>query len=255
MTDESPGYEGRIGRYSRELAHELIAVARVRPGQRALDVGCGTGALTEPLARLVGAGRVVAVDPDLEALDACRARLPGVDVRVGSAEALPCEDGEFDAVLAQLVVGLLTDAAQGAAEMRRVARSGAPVATCVWDFGGGMTVLRAFWDAAIALDPRAAEHDQASTRPYSTREELHALWRAAGLRDVASGALVVGADYRDFDDLWDPLVAPDGAPGRYCAALDHAHRDALRRAVCDRLHRPNGPFRLTARAWYAVGSA
>jgi ubiquinone/menaquinone biosynthesis C-methylase UbiE len=249
------GYERRIGRYSRELAHELIAVAGVRPRQRVLDVGCGAGALTEPLAQLLGAEHVVAIDPDAEAVEACRARLPDVDVRVGSAEDLPFQDDAFDAVLAQLVVGLLTDAAQGVAEMRRVARPGAPVATCAWDFGAGMTVLRAFWDAAVELDPRAAEHDQASTRPYSTREELHALWDAAGLRDVSSGGIVVGADYRDFDDLWDPLVAPDGAPGRYYAALDDPHHDALRRAVHARLDGPRDSFRLTARAWYAVGFA
>lgn len=187
MTGASDGYEGRIGRYGRELAQGLIEVAVVHAGQRALDVGCGTGALTAPLVRRLGAERVVAVDSSPEAVDACRAGLTGVDVRLGSAEALPCQDDEFDAVLAQLVVGLLTDAAQGVAEMRRVARSGAPVATCVWDFGDGMTVLRAFWDAAIGLDPRAAEHDQASTRPYSTQEELQALWVAAGLRDVSSG--------------------------------------------------------------------
>jgi ubiquinone/menaquinone biosynthesis C-methylase UbiE len=255
VTGAIDGYEGRIGRYGRELAQGLIEVAGVRAGQRALDVGCGTGALAAPLVRLLGAEHVVAVDPSPEAVDACRSRLTGVDVRLGSAEALPCQDDEFDAVLAQLVVGLLTDAAQGVAEMRRVARSGAPVATCVWDFGDGMTVLRAFWDAAIALDPRAAEHDQASTRPYSTQKELQALWVAAGLRDVSSGALVVGADYRDFPDLWTPLVAPDGGPGRYYAELDNQQRDALRRALRDRLHRPREPFRLTARAWYAVGFA
>jgi ubiquinone/menaquinone biosynthesis C-methylase UbiE len=124
MTD---GYEGRIGRYSRGLAHELIQAAGVRPRQRVLDVGCGSGALTEPLAQLVGAEHVVGIDPDPEAIDACRARVPDVDVRVGSAETLPFENYEFDAVLAQLVVGLLTDAAQGAAEMRRVARPGAAV--------------------------------------------------------------------------------------------------------------------------------
>jgi ubiquinone/menaquinone biosynthesis C-methylase UbiE len=216
VTDATNGYEGRIGRYSRELAHELIAVARVRPGQRALDVGCGTGALTEPLARLLCAEQVVAIDPDRDAVAVCRARLPGVDVRLGTAEALPYDDAEFDAVLAQLVVGQLTDGPQGVAEMRRVAQRGSPVVTCVWDFGGGMTVLRAFWDVAAALDPRAAEHDQASTRPYSTQEELHGLWAAAGLRDVSSGALVVGADYRDFGDLWDPLVARRPARAR-CA--------------------------------------
>ena len=124
------GYEGRIARYSRELAHELIAVAGVRPGQRGLDVGWGGGALTEPLAHLLGAEQVIAIDPDAEAVEACRARLPEVGVRLGSAEELPLEDDAFDAVLAQLVVGLLTDAAQGVAVLRRVARP-APLATPV----------------------------------------------------------------------------------------------------------------------------
>jgi ubiquinone/menaquinone biosynthesis C-methylase UbiE len=256
MTTAPDGYEGRIGRYTRELADALIAVAGVRAGQRALDVGCGGGALTEPLAGLLGTEQVVAVDPSPAAVGACRARLPGVDVRLGSAEALPCEDDEFDAVLAQLVVTLLADAERGVAEMRRVARPGAPVATCVWDFGDGMTVLRAFWDAARALDRGAAEHDQASTRPNSTLEDLHALWVAAGLRDVSAAALVVGADYHDFDDdLWPPLVSPDGPPGRYYAGLDPQHGDDLRRDVRERLGHPRGPFRLTARAWCAVGYA
>jgi SAM-dependent methyltransferase len=228
MTDATEGYGGRIGRYSRELAHELIEVAGVRAGQRALDVGCGTGALTEPLARLLGAEKVTAVDPSVQAVDECRARLRGVDVRLGSAEALPCRDDEFDAVLAQLVVGLLTDAPQAVAEMQRVARRGAPVATCVWDFGSGMTVLRAFWDAAVALDPRATEHDHATTRPCSTEEQLRALGSARRPR------------------WWSrPLLR----------RLDDQHRRTLRRAVLDPLGHPKGPFRLTARAWYAVGFA
>jgi hypothetical protein len=113
MTDATEGYEARIGRYSRELAHELIEVAGVRAGQRALDVGCGTGALTEPLCapsrRPPGDGG--------RSLPAGGRRVPSASAastsRLGSAEALPCRDDEFDAVLAQLVVGLLTDAGGG----------------------------------------------------------------------------------------------------------------------------------------------
>jgi ubiquinone/menaquinone biosynthesis C-methylase UbiE len=98
----------------------------------------------------LGADRVRAIDPDGDAVLRCRERLPGVDVRVGAAEALPYDDAEFDIVLGQLVVPLLADARQGGSEMRRVARPGGRVATCVWDFADGMTVLRTFWDAAIA---------------------------------------------------------------------------------------------------------
>lgn len=79
--------------------------------------------------------------------------------------------------------------------MRRVARPGAVVATCVWDFGAGMTVLRKFWDAATALDAGAARHDQARTRPFASEAELRALWGRAGFREMATGELNAGAGY------------------------------------------------------------
>jgi ubiquinone/menaquinone biosynthesis C-methylase UbiE len=249
------GYERRIGRYGPELAIALMKAAGVHAGQHALDVGCGGGALTEPLSELLGPQNVVAVDPDAAAVEACRARLPGLDVRVSAAEALPFADHEFDVVLAQLVVSLMTDAQTGVGEMRRVAQPGGVVATCVWDFAGGMTLLRSFWDAATALDPAAATRDQAKTRPFADPDELDCLWRAAGLADVTTGELCARASYVDFEDLWLPLIAPDGSPGVYFAELEAPHRDALRLEVRRRLGSPAGSFRLTARAWYARGRA
>jgi ubiquinone/menaquinone biosynthesis C-methylase UbiE len=250
---QTTGYEGRVGRYGPELAVAFLHVTGVHAGQRVLDVGCGGGALTQPLAELLGPERVVGIDPDVVAVQACQARLPGVDVRVGAAEALPFADGEFDAVLAQLVVSLMSDAYTGVSEMRRVTRLGGVVATCVWDFAGGMTLLRTFWDAATALDPAAASRDQARTRPFAQPDELEALWRSARLRQVSTGTLHAGASYSDFNDLWEPLVAPDGSPGAYYAELKAPQRDALRKELCNRLGSPAGPFRLTARAWYVRG--
>jgi ubiquinone/menaquinone biosynthesis C-methylase UbiE len=251
----APGYEGRIGRYGPGLAAALLRAAGVRAGQRALDVGCGGGALTAPLAELLGPANVAAIDPDGAAVAACRTRLPGIDVRVAGAEALPFSDDEFDAVLAQLVVSFMSDAHAGVREMRRVTRRGGVVATCVWDFAAGMTLLRTFWDSAIALDAAAASRDQAKTRSFATPGELSALWRSAGLENVATGKLCAGAGYSDFEDLWGPLVAPDGSPGAYYAELETRHREALRREVMRRLGSPAGPFRLTARAWYVRGYA
>src|SRR5689334_22939301 len=137
-------YDRHIGRYGSSLAAGLIAAAGVGPGVRALDVGCGPGALTAALASALGAEAVAAVDPSAPFVEACRARVPGADVRRAAAEALPFAAGRFGAVLSQLVVNFMADAPAGVREMARVARPGAAVAACVWDYADGMTLLRRF---------------------------------------------------------------------------------------------------------------
>ena len=148
-------YDQHVGRYGRELAQGLIEAAGVQQGARALDIGCGPGALTRELVALLGAHNVAAVDPSASFVEASRKRLPGVTIERGSAEALPFDDHAFDHALAQLVVNFMTDAHAGVREMRRVTRPGGTVTAAVWDYAGEMTLLRRFWDAAVALDPAA----------------------------------------------------------------------------------------------------
>ena len=202
---------------------------------RALDVGCGPGALTAQLARRLGAANVCGAG----ALRAVRRGVPGargVEVGRAPAEALPFEDGAFDAALSQLVVNFMSDAEAGVGEMARVTRPGGVVASCVWDYAGEMTLLRAFWDAAREVDPeRAAAADEGVVMRWCAEGELGELWQAAGLRDVRTGALVVSAAYADFDDLWAPLptgIAPSGA---FCKSLDAEGQAALREAYRRRL--------------------
>jgi len=71
-----------IGRYSKPLAVALADAAGVEPDMRALDVGCGPGALTVKPARRLGPGSVSAVDPSDTFVEACAQRNPGVEVRV-----------------------------------------------------------------------------------------------------------------------------------------------------------------------------
>jgi SAM-dependent methyltransferase len=249
-------YDRHVGRYADELAHGLLAAAGVRAGARALDVGCGPGALTRALAGALGAEAVAAVDPSPPFVAACRERVPGADVRDGRAEALPFGDATFDAVLSQLVINFMSDAPAGVGEMRRVARPGAVVAAAVWDYADGMLLLRRFWDAVAALDPAAAaEHDEGHVMPYCTPPALERLWAGAGLGEVATGALTCGVRYAGFDELWAPLelgVAPSGA---YAAALAPAERARLRDEYRRRLGAPAGAFTLAARAWYVTGRA
>ncbi|HEV2711685.1 MAG TPA: methyltransferase domain-containing protein [Gaiellaceae bacterium] len=248
-------YDRFIGRYGRALAEALSEFAGVEPGMRALDVGCGPGALTAKLAELLGSESVSGADPSEPFAEACRARLPGVEVVVAGAKELPFEDDAFDVALSQLVVNFMADAHAGVAEMARVTRRGGTVASCVWDYAGEMTLLRAYWDAAHEVTPeRAAVFDEGTMMRWSSEPELEALWRRAGLRHVRTGALVVKASYADFDDAWAPLPTGIGPAGAFCASLDEDDRTALHDAFKRRLAVGDGPFELTARAWAVAGT-
>ncbi len=244
-------YERFMGRYSRPLGNEFARAAGVAAGERVLDIGCGTGALLDVLAALVGAENVAAVDPSEPFVEQCRARVPGADVRVGAAEALPFEDGGFDRVLSQLVFHFVDDPARSAAEMARVTRPGGLVAACVWDLTGGMTMLRSYWDAVRTAGlPGRDEVDRFGTEPG----DLAALWRETGLRDVVDDDLTVSTPYRDFDELWDSFLGGVGPAGVHAASLEGAEHDAVRDALRQAVASSGGPFELTARAWYVAGT-
>ncbi|CAN5236731.1 class I SAM-dependent methyltransferase [soil metagenome] len=246
-------YDRHVGRYGAPLASALVEFAGIAQPTRALDVGCGTGALTSLLAERLGPGKVSGVDPSEQFVEACRRQLPGVEIILASAEALPFADETFDAALSQLVVNFMRDAEAGAREMARVTRRGGIVAACVWDYGGEMTLLRAFWDAAREVDPGRAAADEGVMMRWCHDGDLAELWRIAGLRDVRSGSLMARAAYADFEDLWSPLLAGVGPAGAFCVSLDDERRGALHDAYRRRLGVRDGPFELTARAWAAVG--
>lgn len=248
-------YDRFVGRYGRELAREVIRVADVRPGERALDVGSGPGALAAELAALLGPENVAAAEPSPPFAEACRERLPGVRVEVAGAEALPFDDHAFDHTLSQLVVNFIPDPPAGVREMLRVTRPGGRVSASVWDYAGEMTLLRRFWDAAVAVDPAAAEKDEGRSMPFCTPGELGELWSSAGLDEVEVAPVVVSAGYEGFEDLWSPLEAGVGPAGSYAVSLAPERRAALKEELRRRLGVADDPFRLTARAWVATGVA
>jgi len=245
-------YDRFMGRYSAKLAVAFAAALGIEAGQEVLDVGCGPGALTAELVRRVGPGHVTAIDPSESFVEACRGRYPGIDVRRGRAEELPYPDARFDAALAQLVFHFVSDPEAAAAEMRRVVRPGGLVGASVWDFTVGMRMLRVFWDSARVVDPGAPDE---STRRFGREGEISELFRGAGLEDVAEGALEVEAEYADFDDFWTPFLGAAGPAGAFVESLDDNGRAQLREEMRGRLGSPEGPFTLTARAWYATGRA
>ena len=241
-------YDRFMGRYSVGLAPQLAALAGVRPGQRVLDVGCGPGALTTELVRLLGPAEVAAVDPSESFVAAARERHPGVTVEQAAAEELPFADDEFDAALAQLVVHFMNDPVAGLRELARVTRGGGVVAACVWDHGGGAGPLSTFWDAARELD--AEVHDE-SNLPGTRAGHLTELFTTAGLREIEETSLEVSTEHPSFEDWWEPYTFGVGPAGAFVAGLD-PERQAELRELC-RARLPEAPFVLTASAWAARG--
>jgi SAM-dependent methyltransferase len=253
---QAEAYERHVGRYTPQLAAAFCEFTGIEPGMRALDVGSGPGALTAELATRLGPANVAAAEPSEPFAAACRARVPGAEVAVAGAEALPFGDAAFDATLSQLVVNFLDDADRGVREMARVTRPGGVVAACVWDYSEAMTLLRAFWDAAREIEPeRGAAADEGVVMRWCSEGELAELWSGGGLRKVRSGALEVSASYASFEDLWAPFPSGIAPSGAFCASLDEAARNALRDALRRRLGVGDEPFELTARAWAVTGRA
>jgi SAM-dependent methyltransferase len=240
-----------MGRYSEPLAASFAAFAGVTPGRRALDVGCGTGALTSELVGRLGADAVSAVDPSGAFVAAARTRFPGVDVRRASAERLPFSDEVFDFTVAQLVVHFMEDPVAGLRDMARVTHRGGVVAACVWDHAGGRSPLTVFWQAVLDLDAHARDE----SRLAGAREgHLTELFAAAGLRDIESTVLRVQTRFRSFEEWWEPFTLGVGPAGDYVKGLDARRRAELRDRCASLLPRQE-PIDVTAWAWATIGKS
>lgn len=235
-------YDRYIGRYSRRLAPRFLAFAGVAEGP-VLDVGCGPGGLTEVLAQRLGAPSVAAVDLSEPFVQACRARVPGADVRRASAEDLPFADRTFRAALSQLVLSFVGDPSRAAAEMSRVVAPGGTVAACTFQ-SSGFALARTFWEAALRFDPRAPDD---ARLPFRRLPELVELWERTRLREVATEVVELEVDYGDFDDFWAPFAFGIGPAGGYLVAQPEDRRAAIREACFEALGRPSRPFSLPAR--------
>jgi ubiquinone/menaquinone biosynthesis C-methylase UbiE len=243
-------YDRFMGRYSIQFSSPLADLAGITAGARAIDVGCGPGALTGELVARLGASSVTAVDPSESFVEAARERYPGVDVRLASAESLPFPDGSFDAALAQLVVHFMSDPVGGIREMARVVCPGGTVVACVWDHAGERSPLTPFWRAARELVPDAGDE---SAMPGARQGHLVELFEAAGLADVGETVLTASVEHATFDGWWELFTLGVGPAGAYLAGLDDVARAALRERC--RASLGDGPFVIEGCAWAAKGTA
>ena len=251
-------YEAYIGRWSRVVAQAFLEWLALPAGRAWLDVGCGTGALTQAILAAADPEEVLDVDPTGEFLRVAETQIvdPRVRFRIGDARALPVPSEAYDVVVAGLVLNFVPEAEVAVAEMARATRPSGTVAAYVWDFAGERQFQRYFWEAATALDPAAVPLAQRMQFALCHPEPLAALFAAAGLRDVAVQAIEQPAVFRNIDDYWQPYLAGGSSVAQhYATSLGEAQQMALRARLQSILPvADDGSIRLLARIWAVRGT-
>lgn len=257
MWSGGEAYEPYIGRWSRDVAREFLAWLAVPPRQRWLDVGCGTGALTQTILHVAEPSAVAGLDSSEGYLAYARASTHGARAAfaVGDARSLPAETAAYDAAVSGLALNFVPDPARAVAEMARVTRPGGTVAAYVWDYAGQMQLIRSFWDAAVALDPEARDLDEGRRFSLCHAEALARLFADAGPHDVATRAIDVTARFHTFDEYWQPFLGGQGPAPSYAMSLSAERRMALRERIRASLPvASDGSISLIARAWAVRGT-
>ena len=250
-------YEKYMGRWSRLTSKIFVNWLAVPVSSHWLDVGSGTGALSQAILDGSEPASIRGFDPAEAFVE--RAAKSVNDYRATfetyDGKTLPVQTGKYDAVVAGLVLNLFPDVDRGIAEMVRVTRSSGTVAAYVWDYGGKMEIMRRFWDVATTLDPEASKFDEGQREPsLCNPDALTEHFESAGLSDVKVDAIDVQAHFVDFDDYWLPFTGGQGFAPTYTASLDGKSRTDLKEQLRSVLSSAaDGSIDLIARAWAVKG--
>lgn len=243
-------YDVYMGRWSRPVAARFLEWLEMPAGLAWLDLGCGTGALSAAIITRCEPAKVLGVDPSEGFVAQARVNVPDsrAEFRVGSdiAALPPC-----DVAVSALVLNFVPDPVGALRDLGKIVGNGGTVAFYVWDYpGGGLEFVRWFWEAARALDPAAADLDEARRFAMCTRDELLGLAHRAGLVAPVVTAIESRSVFADFEDYWRPFTLGAGPAPGYCASLSEEARLRLKDRLGDILPRqPDGSISLGTRAW------
>ena len=244
-------YEQYVGRWSRQVAPLFLSGLGIPAGRRWLDVGCGTGALCAAIVDRCSPSLVAGVEPSEGFLKTAKENLADRAVlHQGSATAIPLGAASVDVVVSGLVLNFVPDQRAALAEMARVTGKGGTIAAYVWDYAGKMEPMRLFWDAAVELDPNAAQLDEGIRFPLCRPEALEKLFAGAGLKGVEVKPIDIPTPFTNFDDYWQPFLGGQGPAPAYAMSLDETARARLRDRIRERIPvQADGSVSLIARAW------
>lgn len=216
--------------------------ARLRPGQRVLDLGSGTGYPAVLSAQAVGGrGEVVGLDVAEDMLDVARRKaaalgLANVTFRPADVSALPFDAGSFDAVISRFCLMFLPDVPKAAAEIARVLKPGGYVAAAVWSTPDGNPFIRAAIDVIKTFtDVPTPAPDQPGIFRLAKPGDLLGMMEHAGLTGLADDEVRAESPFASSQEFLDNLLdiaAPiQNLMAKLTPAQQESAKDGIKRAV------------------------
>jgi len=253
--ESGDSYEYYMGRWSRLVAESFIEWLFPSSGLKWLDIGCGSGALSEAIIKNHEPAVLIAVDQSADFVRTAKKRLGSrAHCRVGNALSLPLNDSSVNIAVSGLVLNFIPEPEKALFEMRRVTDARGTVAAYIWDYAGKMDFLKYFWDAAVDIKPEALNLHESRRFQDSNAGTLKRLFEKAGFVDVETTSIDIITLFRDFDDYWKPFLGSQGPAPSFVSSLDEDSKDKLRNTLKAHLPtEPDGSISMVARAWAAKG--
>lgn len=249
-------YELYVGRWSRLVAQQFVTWLDISPRSTWLDVGAGTGILTQVILDQTAPQKVIGIDSSGQYLEYARQVITDNRVawKVGDASKLILDTSEFDAAVAGLVLNFVPSSEAMIRGMKKAVRQEGMIAAYVWDYGDRMEMMRHFWDAAITVDPSAKEFDSGTQFTICDPNNLQSLFASAGLTNIEVIPIDIQTKFSDFDDFWLPFLGAQGSISKYFRSLDEDGRKAIQKQLQQQLPiSHDNTILLTARAWAIKG--
>jgi len=254
-------YERYMGRWSNAVAREFVPWLEAEHGGSWLDVGCGTGALSDAILRQADPTRLHGVDTSESFLELARLRLSGTIATFELGDALKLDDGAssgeliaYDVVVSGLLLNFLAAPLTALELQARLTAPGGILGTYVWDYARGMHPIRLFWEAAMDQDAAAERHAESLRFADWQPDRLESLFVDAGLTNLETREIVVPVVLPTFDDFWSPFLGGSGPAPSYLRAIGPDATAEVRGFLERRVPtNDDGSVSLTARAWATKG--
>ncbi len=248
-------YEFYMGRWSKLIAEQFVDWISPKPNLRWLDIGCGSGALSEAVVNKHCPESIIAIDQSESFVLTAQHRLGSkASCRVGNAMSLPLDDAAVDIAVSGLVLNFISEPERALEEMRRVTGKDGMVAVYIWDYAGKMEFLNLFWDTAVKLNPGVSDLHEGRRFPDSNAERLIDLFNRVGFSEIEAHPIDIVTHFDDFDDYWKPFLGGQGPAPTYVSKLNDSDRKHLEDALAQSVPvEEDGSIIFSARAWATKG--